>query len=137
MSATAESVQSIDYYERRGLEAELHRWGRWIVKREEFNAFPGCTNTEAFIMGAGGSIAGHRVLCLDMPTDVYATHMRIWTVLTGEERDVIYVRYAFKVNEDGSIVDRREMCEQAGLRPEAFRKRLQRAKTKILGLPIA
>lgn len=135
MSAVAEQIRTYDYYERRGLEAELHRWGRWIVKREEYNAFPNCSNTEAARVGNGGGIPEHRILCLDMPTDVYATHMRIWTALTGEERDVIYVRYAFKVNEDGSISDRRIMCQQIGLSPEAFRKRLQRAKTKILGLP--
>lgn len=123
-------------YERlyeRALEGELNRWGNWIEKHSDFSGYPGINIIESFIGGGGGGIKGHRILCLEMPTEVYATHGRVLR-LEEMEREAIWLRYVTRVKEDGTLWTIRERCALAKITLEEFSKRLERAKEKILGI---
>jgi len=119
---------------RKALEGELNRWGKWIEKHSDFEGYPGVNILVAFLMGSGGGTAGHRILCLDMPTDVYSVHHRI-LMLSDTLQEAIWICYVTRMKPDGTLWTMQERCERAQIGEEALRQRLSRAKRKLLGLP--
>lgn len=120
----------------RGLEGELHRWGRAMFRHSEHDGTPGANLLETFIGGSGGGIPGHRVLCLDMPTELYVVNMRILTTLTEIEQDVILVWYAVPPKEDGNLWSDQEKADKLEMSVEDLRRHRRTAKRRILGLPV-
>lgn len=120
---------------RKALEGELNRWGKWIEKHSDYEGFPGANILVAFLMGRGGSNPGHRILCLDMPTDVYSVHARI-LMLTEDQREAVWIYYVVRLKEDGTTWTLRERCQRVDVSEEALRMRVSRARTKLLGLSV-
>lgn len=141
MSAVAQVIPFDKRYERlerRALEGELHRWGKWSESKLEFDGYPGVNILVAFTNGGGGGTPGHRILCLEMPTDVYSVHQRIVLMLNEEEREAIWLYYVPRVKRRGLICTEwllAEKCERAGLTEVIVRKRCSRARAKLLGIP--
>jgi len=120
--------------ERRALEGELNRWGKWIEKHSDYEGYPGVNILQAFLEGRGGGTPGHRILCLDMPTDVYSVHNRI-LMLSEEQREAVWVYYVTRLKADGTLWSLEERCKRLGVTEVAFRMRVSRARRRLLGLP--
>lgn len=135
MVALATEVRRYERLERSALEGELNRWGKWLETHSEFEGYPGVNILIAFIGGGGGGIPGHRILCLDMPTDIYATHGRVIR-LPEAEQEAVWLKYVTRLKPDGTLWTVRERCVKADISEDAFHQRLSRARSRILGLPI-
>lgn len=142
MSAVAQVIQFDRRYEkleRRALEGELHRWGRWQEsKLGHEEGYQGINILIAYLNGGGGGTPGHRILCLEMPTDVYSVHQRMILVLNEEEREAIWLYYVPRMKWHGLVCTEwmlAEKCERAGLTEVIVRKRASRARAKLLGIP--
>jgi hypothetical protein len=125
----------LDNLTRRAIDGELNRWGRWVERHADYTGHPSINFLVAQLYGAGGGIAGHRVLCLDMPDAVYATHMRVLR-LTESEKEAVYLYFAVQVKEDGTLWTVTEKSRIYGIKEESLRRRLARARYKILGVPV-
>jgi hypothetical protein len=141
MNAVAQVIQFDRRYERlerRALEGELHRWGRWQeTKLGHDEGYPGVNILIAYLNGGGGGTPGHRILCLEMPTDVYSIHNRIILKLNEEEREAVWLYYVPRVKRCGLVSTEWTLpakCLLAGLSEEVVRKRTSRARSKLLGL---
>ena len=130
------SVTSImDRITRQAIDSELNAWGRWVERHADYTGHPSVNFLVAQFYGAGGGTPGHRVLCLDMPTNIYATHARI-LMLNELEREAVYLYFAVKLKEDGTVWTVAEKSRIYGIKEESLRRRLARARYKILGLPL-
>lgn len=130
------SVTNImDRYMRHAIDGELNRWGRWIERNSDYTGHPSINAIVAQLHGAGGGTAGHRILCLDMPDHIYATHGRVLR-LTESEQEAVYLYFAVKLKPDGTLWTVAERCRIAGIQEDSLRRRLSRARYKILGLPV-
>lgn len=118
--------------ERRSLNRLLNSWGNWIEKHWNFEGYPGINILEAFI-GSDAGAPGHRILCLEMPIEVYTTHQRVLR-LPELEREAIWLWYVPRMKENGTIWSVRERCEVVGISEETLRKRVSRARMRIAGL---
>lgn len=125
----------LDNLTRRAIDGELNRWGKWIERHADYTGHPSINFLVAQLYGAGGGMAGHRVLCLDMPDAVYATHMRV-LLLNEREREAVYLYFAVQVKEDGTLWTVAEKSRIYGIKEESLRRRLARARYKILGVPV-
>jgi len=130
MSSTA-----MDSFTRRAIDGELNRWGKWIERHADYTGHPSINFLVAQLYGAGGGMPGHRVLCLDMPDGVYATHMRV-LMLTEKEREAVYLYFAVQVRDDGTLWTVGEKCRIYGIKEDSLRRRLARSRYKILGIPV-
>lgn len=119
-------------YERRVLIGELSEWGKWIESHHDFEGYPSLNILVTHLSGHGGQV-GHRVLCLEMPIRVYATHQRVLR-LPDPEQDAIQIRHVTVLGADGVIMSIEERCRVIGLSEDAYRKRLSRAYQRIMGI---
>lgn len=118
---------------RRALESELNRWGKWIERHSDYEGYPGVNILEAFLMGRGGGNAGHRILCLDMPTDVYSVHHRI-LMLSDTLQEAVWIYYVTRVKADGTLWSMEERCRKTGIEERTLRNRLSDARRQLLGI---
>jgi hypothetical protein len=126
-------VEKYDRLFRRALEGELNRWGRWIEIHSDHEGYPGVNILVAFLMGRGGGTGGHKILCLDMPTDVYAVHGRIIR-LPEEQQESLWLYYVTRLKPDGTLWTMDERCRRARVSPEDLRSRLRAARDRLLGI---
>lgn len=130
------SITSImDRITRQAIDSELNSWGRWIERHADYTGHPSVNALVAQLYGAGGGTPGHRVLCLDMPEGIYATHARI-LMLSEKEREAVYLFFAVKLKDDGTVWTITEKARIYGIKEDSLRRRLARARYKILGLPV-
>lgn len=125
--------QRYDRLFRRALEGELNRWGRWVETHSDYEGFPGVNILVAFLMGRGGGSAGHKILCLDMPTDVYAVHGRIIR-LPEDQQVALWLFYVTRLKPDGTLWTLDERCQRARVTSEDLRERLKAARDRLLGI---
>lgn len=123
-----------EYLERKAFEREMYKWGKWCVKEWERSGHPSMTVEYRASHGGGGGVLGHRILILEWPSDVLATHGRVLR-LQEVEQDVVGLKYAICVKDDGNLWKREEWCLVYGISEDNFRQILSRAKKKIQGLP--
>ena len=135
MNMDFESRQSLDQYTRRGIDHELNQWGKWVEDHSTYEGFNRNNVLIGFLFGGGGGKQGHRVLCLDMPARIYATHGRILRLPEGE-RDAVYLYFAVRVKPDGTLWKIEEKCLELGIQEASIRRRLCRARYRIAGLPV-
>lgn len=130
------SITSImDRITRQAIDSELNSWGRWVERHADYTGHPSVNALMAQFYGVGGGAPGHRILCLDMPEGIYATHARI-LMLTENEREAVYLFFAVKLKDDGTVWTITEKARIYGIKEESLRRRLARARYKILGLPV-
>lgn len=130
------SVTSImDRITRQAIDSELNSWGRWIERHADYTGHPSVNFLVAQLYGAGGGTPGHRVLCLDMPDGIYATHARI-LMLNEKEQEAVYLIFAVKLKPDGTLWTVAERCRIYGIKEDSLRRRLARARYRILGVPV-
>jgi hypothetical protein len=125
----------MDRITRQAIDGELNSWGRWIERHADYTGHPSVNFLVAQLYGAGGGTPGHRVLCLDMPDHVYATHMRV-LMLNENEREAVYLFFAVKLKPDGTLWSVAEKSRIYGIKEDSLRRRLARARYRILGLPV-
>lgn len=129
-------MKFMDVLFRRAIDSELNQWGGWLERHADYEGFPGANILVAFTNGRGGGLPGHRVLCLDMPSAIYATHGRV-LLLPENEREAVYLYFAFRLKPDGhSFWTVEEKCQVAGIDERTMRRRLSRARYRIAGLPV-
>jgi len=128
--------KQLERYERAQLERELNQWGRWIEGHYDYKGYPSIDIIERARIGSGGGSQGHKILCLDMPAGIYATHARVLR-LPEAEQDAILIRYCVKIKDDGTFWTITDLCIRAGIKLQSFNQRLWRARQRIMGLPIA
>lgn len=126
-------ISRLTLTEKKQLNRLLNRWGDWIEKHLHFDGYPSVNVLEAYIGGGTAPSAGHRILCLEMPIDIYTTHQRVLRLLE-DEREAIWIWYVPVMKADGTIWSVRERCEIAGVSEECLRKRVSRARMRIAGL---
>lgn len=130
------SITSImDRITRQAIDSELNSWGRWIERHADYTGHPSVNALVAQLYGAGGGTPGHRILCLDMPDGIYATHARI-LMLTEDEREAVYLFFAVKLKDDGTVWTIAEKSRIYGIKEDSLRRRLARARYKILGVSV-
>lgn len=125
-------TSSLTLQERRELNASLNRWGDWMEKHGDFDGYPGVNILESFIGSDLGS-PGHRILCLEMPLGVYCTHQRILR-LPETEQVAVWLWYVPTMKPNGQTYTVEEKCRLTGIEEWALRKRVQRAKLRIMGI---
>lgn len=118
--------------ERRELDASLNRWGDWMEKHGDYEGFPSVNILESFI-GSDLGAPGHRILCLEMPIGVYCTHQRVLR-LPETEQEAVWLWYVPRMKQNGQIWTIDEKCVLTGINQWALRKRVQRAKWRIMGI---
>lgn len=121
-------------YELQGIDRELNQWGRWIEMRIDYEGFPS-VSCGMQLINWGTGVYGDRILCLDMPTHIYATHGRVLR-LREHERDAVWIWYVIRVKPDGTLWPIAHKCDAAGITETALRQRVSRARRRIAGLPI-
>jgi hypothetical protein len=126
---------SMDRMMRQAIDGELNRWGRWIERHADYTGHPSVNFLVAALHGRGGGSPGHRILCLDMPDHIYATHGRVLRLPEGEQ-EAIYLLFAVQVKEDGTLWSVEEKCRIYGIQEASMRRRIARARYRILGLPV-
>lgn len=122
---------SLTRIEKRELNRLLNRWGNWMEQHGEYEGYSSVNILEA--ARGGRSVPGHRILCLEMPDDVYHTHQRVLR-LPDHEQEAVWLFYVPLMKEGGCIRSVKERCEIAGINEEALRKRVYRAKLRIAGI---
>lgn len=120
--------------ERSALEGELNRWGKWIEDHSDYEGYPGANILIGFLQGRGGGTAGHRILCLDMPVDVYAVHARVIGLPEGWQ-EALWIYYVTRLKADGTLLTVEERCEKIGISDRTLRRRLTFARRRLMGLP--
>jgi hypothetical protein len=118
--------------ERRELNRLLNRWGDWVEKHMDFDGYPSINILESYI-GSDLGAPGHRILCLDMPTDVYHTHQRVIR-LPESEREAVWIAYVPRMKPDGTVWPLRELVRLVNINDDAFHQRLSRAKRRLAGV---
>lgn len=118
--------------EKKELNRLLNRWGDWIEKHGDFEGYPGVNILESFI-GSDLGLPGHRILCLEMPPGVYATHQRVLR-LPEDEKKAVWLWYVPVMQENGTTRSVRERCRIAGLLYDTTYRRVQRALMLIAGI---
>lgn len=118
---------------RRALEGELNRWGRWIEIHSDHEGYPGVNILVAFLMGRGGGTAGHKILCLDMPTDVYAVHGRVIR-LPEDQQEALWLYYVTRLKSNGTLWTLEERCQRANVSQQELKSRLAAARERLLGI---
>lgn len=125
--------QRYDRLFRRALEGELNRWGKWIETHSDYEGFPGINILVAFLMGRGGGTVGHKILCLDMPTDVYAVHGRIIR-LPEDQQEALWLYYVTRLKPNGTLWTLEERCRRARVTEDDLKTRLRTARERLLGI---
>src|SRR5688572_17762239 len=110
----------------------LNVWGNWVEHQLQFQGYASANILEAAKAGGRGS-TGHRILCLEMPIVVRLTHSRVQR-LPRHEHDAVWLWYVPATQEDGRVRPISVRCQLAGIAEETLRKRVYRARKRILGL---
>lgn len=131
--AEVQPTRTLDQYERAALRRELSRWGSWMDRRDDFNPYPTMDNVERARVGRGGGTQGHRILCLDMPDDVYATHWRV-IGLVEPLRKVVWSVHCNIVTKTGDLIPWEWRCVRIGLTERTGRRMYSRALLAIAGI---
>lgn len=120
---------------RSALSSELRRWGGWIERNmlDHDDGWPSENFLLAFTHGRGGAIAGHRVLCRDMPEHIYATH-RHWLSLPEQLQEAVWIRYVPMLRGDGTVWTLAEKCRLADIPLDTVEKRLARARSILIAM---
>ena len=132
----------------RGLNGELNRWGRWVESRLDWAGYPrSSAYAESLVelaalqkkrLTANGKqtrviSSGHRVLMLDMPTEIYAVDRRV-TRLPEELQRIVWAQYVFILKNDGTVWSFQEKAERLNVPRGIFKQMLYEAKLLIAGL---
>lgn len=123
----------LDQYERASLRQSLYAWGRWADRDQEHSGYPSADSVERFLQGSGGRVDGHRVLCLDWPEDVYATHQRVLR-LSVELQRVIGSIYSGIMMPDGNVLPWSSRAARIHMSESTLRRSHERALLLIAGL---
>lgn len=118
--------------ERRAINQLLNRWGNWMEKNSEFTGYPGTNILESYI-GSDPQPAGHRILCLEMPTDIYATH-HCYLRLPEQEQRAVWLWYVPVMLPDGRVRTTYERAVTAGIDYDTLCKQVSRARLRIMGI---
>jgi hypothetical protein len=118
--------------ERRELNRLLNRWGDWVEKHLDFDGYPSINILESYI-GSDLGAPGHRILCLEMPTDVYHTHQRVIR-LPESEREAVWIAYVPRMKQNGTVWSKHELMGLLDMDTDAFHQRLSRAKRRLAGV---
>lgn len=121
-------------YEIQGISRELYAWGHWIEQRIDYEGFP-TFSVGISLINWGSSQYGDRILCLDMPTAIYATHARVLR-LPEHEQEAVWIWYVIRVKPDGTIWPIEHKCRTVGISEDALRQRVSRARRRIAGIPV-
>jgi hypothetical protein len=127
----------IDNRDRNWVESGLERWGAWVHDHMHYEGYPRADAVASYVYGGGGGPGGHRVLCDDMPKVIRFWHALV-LMLPDHEHAVVKAHYVPKCKEDeqGRPTTLHwtgdEKAEKLGISPEAFRKRLSRARERII-----
>jgi len=130
-----ELSRKIHGVERSWLDSALNDWGNWIEQNSDYEGYPRADAIASWLEGGGGSRRGHRVLCLDMPHRIYSMHAR-WLLLPEHEQIVVWTEYVPRLKETNEVWTSVEKASRIGVGPNVYRKRLQRARLRILGLAV-
>jgi len=117
----------------RAIHGELNRWGKWHEDHSDYQGYPTANILETYIGASRTGEPGHRVLMLDMPVGVWATHHGVLG-LTEDLQEVVIAQYMHTTKEDGTVWTLQEKCLRLGLSREIFSQRLHKAKRRIAGL---
>ena len=113
--------------------AELRRWGAWIERNMDYEGYPEENFLLAFTHSRGGGIAGHRVLCLDMPSPIYRTH-REWLRLPQELQEAAWIYYVPHFRADGTTWEVGAKCRLVDLSEGQLYRRVRRAKNLLIAM---
>lgn len=113
--------------------SELRRWGAWIERNMDYEGFQDENFLLAFTHGRGGGIAGHRVLCRDMPRAIYDTH-RNWLRLGEDLREAVWIYYVPHFRADGTTWEVSAKCRRADLSEDQLYRRVRRARSLLVAM---
>lgn len=106
-----------------------------MERQHEHSGYPSMDTTARSREGDGGGTLGHRVLCLDMPDDVWATNARVMR-LPEDLRQAVELVFVvvMKTPGTGELWTFAEKCSRLSLSQHVVRRRLNRAMYLIAGL---
>lgn len=126
---------AMDQYTRKAIDYELNQWGKWLEATAKYEGYPAKNVLVSFLYGGGGGSHGSRVLCLDMPSHIYATHARVLRLPEGEQ-EAVMLYFAVRMKPDGTVWTIEEKCRHLDVQEASIRRRLARARYRIAGLPV-
>jgi hypothetical protein len=117
----------------RAIHGELNRWGKWHEDHSDYQGYPTANILETYIGASRTGEPGHRVLALDMPDGVWATHHNVLR-LSLDLQDIVIAQYMHTTKEDGTAWTMQEKCLRLGIPRAIFSQKLHKAKRRIAGL---
>ena len=130
-----QSYARLDGRTRSALEDELQRWGEYWEEKSEFRGYASASSIQQFLEGVGGGTASDRILCKEMPNQVYWTHQAFLTKLDAHQQEVVWNHYVAALNpEIGRCPTQQEKAWLLGIPLSTFRVRLCRARFALLGI---
>lgn len=122
---------------RSALESEMRRWGGWIERNmlEHDDGWPAENFLLAFTHGRGGGIAGHRILCRDMPEHVYEFHQK-FLKLPEQLQEAVWIRFVPMLRGDGTAWTLEAKCKLADIPQDTLEKRLAKARRLLLAMMV-
>lgn len=135
LDISARKRTSLTRAEKGELNRLLNRWGNWIEKHADFQGYSRLNILESYI-GSDPVAPGHKILCLEMPHDVYCTHQRI-IKLPEVERSAIELFYIPRMKPDGTVWSLHEKCIAMNIDEKEIRIRLKKGRLKIVGIEVS
>lgn len=134
--ASARIYSLLNGRKRSSHEGELDRWGTWWEKRRDFTGHASSSSIAAFTEGAGRARAQSRVLCKDMPKEIYWTN-QAWLTLDECLSEVIWNHYVPRLNPDtGQCFTPEDKARLLGISYGNYRVRLTRARAGMYWHPV-
>lgn len=136
LMAIESPIPFIGRYDRvlmRAVHGELNRWGKWHEDHSDYQGYPTANILETYIGASRTGEPGHRVLMLDMPEGVWATHHRVMGLPIAMQ-EVVIAQYMHTTKEDGTSWTLLEKCLRLGISRATFSSWLHTAKRRIAGL---
>jgi hypothetical protein len=124
-----------DGRDRSWLEYRLQLWGDWHEKNADFEGFPRASSIAMFLDGFGGGRFGSRCLLQERSEDVRWVDIRVPRLPTHEQL-AVWAHYVPWVKENGQVWTAESKARLLGISWEAYRKRLTRARFRILGYAV-
>lgn len=125
----------LDGRERSWLECQLQTWGDWHEQHADFQGFPRASSIQLFLDGFGGGRPGHRILAEERPDAVIWVDLRM-PRLPEHEQLAVWAHYVPWVKENGQVWTPEAKARLLGISWDAYRKRLTRARFRILGYAV-
>lgn len=96
----------------------------------EDHGLPRIESAYASRMGRGGAGSGHRILCAEMPHQIWQCNYHIGR-LPDAEKEAVHAWYVFRLKPDNTVWKNSEKADMMHISYGSFKVRVHRARSRI------